>query len=220
MLGRTAATAAAAAQLFLLAWSGGASASAACPADGRIPAAASSQDAAAALLCDLNVYRANAGLAPLRSDARLRDAAQDLASDMAQQRFFSHVSSDGRTLVERAKATGYIEPGISWIVRENIAWGSLALGTPAATALGWMRSDLHRANLLDSNVGDVGIALAFGAPSAGGGTGVFYVADFGMRRGSSEARSTRAYRRCRATRKRASRRLHRHACRSRHGSRP
>jgi uncharacterized protein YkwD len=219
MLGRTAATAVAA-QLFLLACSGSASASAACPADGRIPTAASSQDAAAALLCDLNVYRGGQGLSPLRPNARLRNSAQDLASDMAQHRFFSHESSDGRTLVDRAKQAAYIEPGISWLVRENIAWGSLVLGTPAATALGWMRSDPHRANLLDTRVDDVGIAVAFGAPSAGAPTGVFYVADFGMRSGSTAARSTRTHRRCRTTRKRTSRRAHRHACRSRHGSRP
>ena len=217
MSGRTA-VAVAAAQLLLLAWGGGA-ASAACPNDGRIPTAASSSDAAAALLCDLNAYRARSSLAPLRSSAPLRDAAQDLASDMAQHRFFAHVSSDGRTLVERATDSGYIVPDFAWLVRENIGWGSLTLGTPAATALGWMRSDPHRANLLDTQVEDVGIAVAFGAPSAAGPNGVFYVADFGMRRGSNAAHSTRtARRRCRATRKRAARRVRRHACRARHGS--
>jgi uncharacterized protein YkwD len=217
MLGRTAATAAAA-QLFLLAWSGAASASAACPADTRIPTAASSQDAAAALLCDLNAYRAQEGLPALRSDARLRNAAQDLATDMSQHHFFSHVSSDGRTLVDRAKAAAYIEPGISWLVRENIAWASLALTTPAATAIGWMQSTEHRANLLDARVNDAGIAIAFGSSTPAGVSGVFYVADFGMRRGSTAARSTRTHRRCRSTRKRTSRRARRHACRSRHRS--
>ena len=219
MSGRTAAIGAAA-QLFLLACCGGASASAACPADGRIPTAASSSDAAAALLCDLNVYRARQGVAPLSSDGRLRNSAQDLASDMAQHQFFSHVSSDGRTLVDRGKGSGYIEPGVAWLLRENIGWGSLALSTPTATAVGWMRSDPHRANLLDPQVEDVGIALAFGAPSAGGARGVFYVADFGARRGSTAARSTRSTRtrRCRTRHKRGVRRARRHACRARHGS--
>jgi uncharacterized protein YkwD len=222
MLGRTAATAAAA-QLCLLACCGGAAASAACPGDGRTPTAASAGDAAAALLCDLNSYRARENLAPLHDNARLRNSAQDLASDMAQHQFFSHTSSDGRTLVDRAKAGGYVAPGVAWLVRENIGWGSLALATPAATALGWMRSDLHRANLLDPEVEDVGIAVGFGSATAGGVSGVFYVADFGARHVTTAARSTRTRtrtRRCRARSKRSVRRSRRNACRARHGSRP
>jgi uncharacterized protein YkwD len=164
----------------------GASASAACPGDDQVPTAATSREAAAALVCDINVVRGQNGLGPVHLDDRLAGAAQDLASDMATHHFLSHVSSDGRTTEDRIVASPYVAGAASWLALENIDWGTDMYGTPLAATIGWTRSDEHRAHMLDPSITDVGIGIANGSTTAGGTSGVFYVADFGMR-GSAAA---------------------------------
>jgi uncharacterized protein YkwD len=140
---------------------------------------ASAQTAAQALLCDMNAFRSRAGLRPLRSNGQLHSAAQGMASDLAASHRFAHIASDGRTLVQRVRATGYTARRKAWRLAENIAWGSQLLAPPLSAASGWMDSPPHRHNLLDPGLRDVGIGVAQGTPDGASEPGTFYVADFG-----------------------------------------
>jgi uncharacterized protein YkwD len=172
--------AAAAVPLVLLALSASASASAACPGDVVAPTSDTARDAALAVVCDLNVIRAEHGLRPLRSDWRLSNGAQRMAADMASHQYFSHVTPDGRRLVDRIAPTGYTR-ATSVLLAENLGWGSNELSSPLEIVLGWMDSPAHRRNVLDPALRDVGVGVVEGAVSEGGPSGMIYVADFGSR---------------------------------------
>jgi uncharacterized protein YkwD len=133
----------------------------------------------------MNVMRAERGLEPLRWDGRLSSGAQRMAADIAERQYFSHVTPDGRRLVDRIAPTGYIR-GASTLLAENLGWGMNDFSSPRAIVLGWMDSAGHRRNVLDPAMRDVGVGVAEGAVSDGGPTGVIYVADFG-RRGTARA---------------------------------
>ena len=127
----------------------------------------------AATLCLVNVERARLGLASLVDNAALALAAQAHANDMVGQRYFSHVSADGRSFDQRIRATGYL----GGYLAENIAWGGGSLGTPRRIVGGWMNSSGHRANILNGVLRDSGIGVSPGTPQ--GGSGGTYVHDFG-----------------------------------------
>jgi uncharacterized protein YkwD len=178
---RRLAVVAAAAQLLLLAFVSNASASVACPADQAQPSLDTAYDAAMAIVCDINLYRVQNGLRPLQWDWRLWRAAQDQANDMAANHYFAHGSSDGRSLPDRERPTGYIPNGPSWLLGENLGWGTSYLSTPLAIVAGWIDSPEHRENMLDPDFRDIGIGMNQAAISANGQSGMIYVADFGMR---------------------------------------
>src|SRR5262245_24146877 len=69
------------------------------------------------ILAEINGFRAQAGAAPLRQDARLVAAAQRHADDMAAHGFFDHKGSDGTQPWDRITQAGY-----TWTaVGENLA---------------------------------------------------------------------------------------------------
>lgn len=102
-----------------------------------------------------NEEREANGLAALTVSASLVRAAQIQAGQMADAHTMAHDLPDAEypTLVSRAHAVGYV---YSWIA-ENIAYGY-----PSAerTMEGWNSSAPHRANILDSRVAEVGVAIA------------------------------------------------------------
>jgi uncharacterized protein YkwD len=98
---------------------------------------------------------------------------------MASKRYFSHNSLNGSSFVDRIRRTGYLRGARSWNVGENIAWGSGRLSTPRAIARAWMNSPGHRANILSRSFRSIGIGIASGTPSGGGGA--TYTTDFGRR---------------------------------------
>ena len=153
--------------------------SSACPGDDVEPSADSIQQSELALLCDMNAVRAQNGLAPLRWDWRLWHSAQTITDAMAANHFFSHVDPQGHDLIDRISPTGYLAGAGDPFVLENLGWGGGSLGTPSAITTGWMNSDGHRVNVLDKDVTDVGIGVAWGSPSDGSEDGLFYAADFG-----------------------------------------
>jgi uncharacterized protein YkwD len=172
----------AAAHLVVLAVCANAYASPPCPGDDVQPTSATSYDSAMALVCDMNQLRAQNGLRPLKWDWRLWTAAQKHAADMAAQTYFSHVSMDGRTLEDRVRPTGYIPKTPTWILSENLGFGTNVLSTPSSIAEGWMDSPAHRENLLDQEVRDVGVGLAQGDVLPDEFlSGTIFVADFGTR---------------------------------------
>lgn len=130
-----------------------------------------------ATLCLLNRVRAEHGLPPLRLNARLSSAARRQSRDMVRHRYFSHVSRNGRSPVDRIRSTHYVPRSASWWLGENIGWGSGPLAQPAAMVRAWMHSPEHRANILSRHFRDIGIGIVPGAPVGGGGA--TYTTDFG-----------------------------------------
>lgn len=136
-------------------------------------------DFEASTLCLMNAQRVAYGLRPLRAQSRLALAAASFANEMVSGKFFAHQSPKGSTPLSRIKATRYMRKTISWMVGENIAWGTGSLATPRATVQAWMHSPPHRRNLLDPMYTEVGIGIANGAPTAldAGEQGSTYVTD-------------------------------------------
>jgi uncharacterized protein YkwD len=90
---------------------------------------------------------------PLAIATRLAQAAYGHSRDMADRNYFSHVSLDGRTMADRVNATGY-----RWsTLGENIAAG---YGSVQAVVDGWMGSDGHCANLMNSRFTEFALACA------------------------------------------------------------
>lgn len=178
---RLLAAAAVAAQLVLLAFCTTASASPLCPDDSTQPSMDNAYDAAMSVVCDINAYRTQNGLQPVRWDWRLWSGAQQLAADMAARHYAAHVTPEGKGLADRIQPTGYIPQTANWSLSENLGWGTSYLSTPLSIVIGWINSPVHRENLLDPDIRDVGVGMAKGAVTEGGDVGIVYVADFGMR---------------------------------------
>ena len=120
------------------------------------------------MLARINLYRAAgascrtagqfAPTQPLVWNSLLLQAASGHSLDMATKNYFSHTSQDGRTMVDRINATGYVWSTIG----ENIAAG---YPTVNAVVDGWMASDGHCANLMNPNFKDVGVACVASSTS-------------------------------------------------------
>jgi uncharacterized protein YkwD len=112
--------------------------------------AAAEDSPSTTLLAAVNRQRAQHGLAPLVLDARLAQAAQAHAEDMAARGLLSHEGSDGARLDARLARAGYRYR----FAAENIAAG---LPDPLRTVERWMESKGHRANILKKSATETGI---------------------------------------------------------------
>jgi uncharacterized protein YkwD len=140
------------------------------PAPAPAPAGATCglPDFQASVLARINQYRAAgascrtagqfAPAQPLVWNSLLLQAASGHSQDMATKNYFSHTGLDGRTMVDRINATGYVWSTIG----ENIAAG---YPTVNAVVDGWMASDGHCANLMNPNFKDVGVACVASSTS-------------------------------------------------------
>jgi uncharacterized protein YkwD len=123
-----------------------------------------------AVRCLVNEQRAAHDLPPLRSERRLRRAAQAHTRSMLEvRRFAHHLPGHEPTLLGRAAAAGYLRDARNWWLGETLAFGTDGAATPAALVLLLMASPPHRATLLDPEARDLGIGLAAGAPGEGPG---------------------------------------------------
>jgi uncharacterized protein YkwD len=155
----------------------------ACPSANATPATATKRQIVRATLCALNRERAHAGLKALRLNRKLSLAARRHARDMAKRNYFSHDSLGGGSFVDRIRRTGYLRGARSWMVGENLAWGSQQNSRPSTIMRLWMNSPGHRANILNASFGEIGIGVAYDAPVRGGGSPAgTYATDFGYRR--------------------------------------
>lgn len=107
-------------------------------------------DVSARNLGAFNALRAQHGLPALGVDPKLVRIARRHGEDMLQNRFFGHVSSDGRTIVERTRQGGYRFCHVA----ENLAMGQDSFD---AVLRQWMTSPAHRRNVLHRNVDDIGL---------------------------------------------------------------
>ncbi|RLQ87840.1 CAP domain-containing protein [Notoacmeibacter ruber] len=110
----------------------------------------------------VNASRARHDLPPLTLSAPLNEAALIHARDMLKNDYFSHVTPDGETALDRYLSAGGDD---SRIVRENIARcsGCSAPGIEAVEELheGWMNSPGHRENILARGLTNYGFAVVY-----------------------------------------------------------
>ncbi len=104
----------------------------------------------------VNGHRAAAGLPPLVVDSRLTSAAQSHANDMANRRVMTHTGSNGSNAGQRIAVYGY--GTTMWA--ENVAAGYV---TAADAVNAWMNSSGHRANILNNQLVNIGVAAATGS---------------------------------------------------------
>ncbi len=129
-----------------------------------------------ATLCLLNQQRRAHGLRPLRESHKLDRASQQHARDMVAHHYFAHGD-----YLNRIRDSSYLSGASSWMVGENIAYGTGYLATPAAIVNMWMHSPEHRANILRPQFRQIGLGIARGAPVSDGFAGGTYDTDFGRR---------------------------------------
>lgn len=108
-----------------------------------------------------NHERTAQGLAQLRWDNALANAAHEHALLMAQRNTLSHQFPGEPPLQDRARVAGARFTEIA----ENVAEGPSAVQIHSS----WMHSPPHRANLLDPELTAIGIAVVGTAPRGGAG---------------------------------------------------
>jgi uncharacterized protein YkwD len=136
-----------------------------------------------ATLCLVNRERTSHGDNPLTANSDLQQAAQGHTTSMVVEDYFEHLGPGGETPLQRMRASGYIyNSQIGYAVGENIAWGTLSMGTPRSIVAAWMASPGHRANILEGRFKDTGIGVSPHPPTAlgGGQNGGIYTQDFGV----------------------------------------
>ena len=119
-----------------------------------------------------NAKRAAVGLPPLKLQENLQVSACWLAQDMAKKNYFSHTDKQGRDIDPRLPACGYRRyHGIG----ENIAAGQ---ESPTDAMTEWMKSPLHRENILSRDYNEIGVGYSFSDDSK---FQRYWVQDFGSR---------------------------------------
>jgi uncharacterized protein YkwD len=122
-----------------------------------------------------NQFRKQEGRGRLRLNPQLAKAAREFAQYMARTGQFSHTADDKQPW-ERTAAQGYQD----CIVAENIAWeenpsGFTSRSLADAFVEGWKKSPHHRKNMLDPELDEIGVGVAYSKE-----TGRYYaVQDFG-----------------------------------------
>jgi uncharacterized protein YkwD len=148
-----------------------------------MPGQASEAVLSKATVCLLNRERTSRRMRGLRVNRRLSRAALAHTRDMVEKRYFEHVSKSGADVVDRLLSTGYLGRVRSWLVGENLAWGTHSLSTPRQTVTSWMNSPGHRANILKRRFREIGIGIVFHAPArTSDRVAATYTTTFGYRR--------------------------------------
>lgn len=102
----------------------------------------------------VNSERVSRGLKPLVLDTGLRSIARVYSEDMFKKGYFSHYSPEGLSVADRMT-----QAGIDFlVVGENLAYAP----DVAAAHKGLMNSEGHRANILSTDYGKIGIGVIDG----------------------------------------------------------
>jgi uncharacterized protein YkwD len=99
----------------------------------------------------INNFRREHGLSTVVLDDDLNDLAQDHSNDMVDNNFFAHINEDNETPNDRR-----VKAGIDTYVGENISRTS----TIGHAHEGFLRSAIHRANVMRNDWTRVGIGVA------------------------------------------------------------
>lgn len=146
-----------------------------------VPKKAPSFRLARAAVCLINHQRRARGLRRLRLNRKLSRAARWHSHDMVRRRYFDHVSRSGKDVVDRLYRSGYLGGRSSWMVGENLAWGTNVRGTPRQIVQAWMHSAGHRQNILNPRFREIGIGVRKGSPAGSGPPAATYTTTFGAR---------------------------------------
>ena len=119
----------------------------------------------AAVVCELNAARAEAGREPVRARPSLERAATAHAADMVERRYFAHDSPGGSSAADRARRAGYMRGAERWRIGEILIWTRGTPLTAKAAVDAWLASPSHRRILLSRPYDDVGVGIVPGAPS-------------------------------------------------------
>ena len=103
----------------------------------------------ASLLRQMNVVRAQHGLAPLRFDSHLQLAARSHSREIVTAGVFQHGAFASRMVRFHIRGS---------IAGENLAWGTGVYGSARGVVAAWLTSPEHRANLLRPSYRRVGVA--------------------------------------------------------------
>jgi uncharacterized protein YkwD len=136
------------------------------------------------VLYNMNAFRREHGLAPLRMSAALSAAARKHSTDMATRGYFSHTSVGGTSFDKRIARFYPLGNKHYWSVGENLLWSSPDVDAAHALDM-WINSPEHRKNMLTARWREIGLAAVHvpSAPGTYGGREVTIVtADFGVRR--------------------------------------
>ena len=166
----------------LIAALAGVSAAQASPTEPRHPAAALSS-LEQGVLADINVFRTQHHLAPLRLSSALTTSAREHSQQMAADGYFAHESADGSAFWKRIQRFYPAGSSRFWSVGENLLWSSPDVDPAGALKL-WLASPEHRANLLTARWREIGVSAvhATAAPGTFNGLDVTIVTtDFGVR---------------------------------------
>jgi uncharacterized protein YkwD len=146
----------------------------ACPGSARPSADAAVQRRA--LVCLVNWARRRAGVAPLREDAALSDAASAKANAIVACGDFSHTPC-GRDSTASTTAAGYHFR--FWA--EDLFWGGGGAGTPRSAMRAWLLSPPHRENLFVTAARDLGTGRVQAGSFAGSRNVTVWVLQVGRR---------------------------------------
>ncbi len=113
------------------------------------------QTEAAALVRETNDARADQGAPPLSWNQRLADAAQAKALHLFDKQYFDHIGPDGTTPWTFFRSAGYAYQSAG----ENLA---IDFMNPLQAVPAWLASPSHRANMLDPEFSEIGIAIVEG----------------------------------------------------------
>lgn len=106
------------------------------------------------ILEQTNAERAKVGAKALVMNSTLRPLAQSRSKDMADRNYFDHVTPDGKKVFDMLKELGYAYTTAG----ENIAYNTYPVSRAAQEAMtGWMNSSGHKANILNTKFGRIGV---------------------------------------------------------------
>lgn len=121
-----------------------------------LPKTAFFADISSAILIELtNKERTALGLAPLRENPKLDEAAALKANDILEKDYFAHQSPQGVSPWDWFKKVGYNYK----FAGENLAIGFI---DSEEVIQGWLNSPSHKKNLLSPNYSEIGIAAVKG----------------------------------------------------------
>jgi uncharacterized protein YkwD len=128
------------------------------------------------ILQQINVIRTSNGLNTLTLNPQLSAAALTYSLDMACNNrvdFVRHTDSNGGRWYDRIAAQGYSYAAAF----ENVYVGNPTYsgGSPESAMNWWMQSPIHRANILNPDITEIGIAYVYNSSSDYGG---YYTTDF------------------------------------------
>lgn len=106
------------------------------------------------VLADMNHYRAEYGLQPLKWNSQLEAAATVHALDLAAHGVLQHEGTDGSSAGERVERQGYVFS----ITLENVAAGQKNWENVLQS---WKDSPGHNQNLLHKDAREIGVAFDF-----------------------------------------------------------